>query len=369
METQTDAFGPDQQPPTEGATAKPGGKNKHAAALGSLGASKGGRARAEKLSPEERSAIASDAAAARWAKQGAESLPKAAYGSPTKPLRIADLEIPCYVLDDERRVLVQGGMIKSLGMAQGTAAAAGTGDRLAKFSETKGVKPFVSEELADLIKNPIKFRVASGATAYGYEATALVQLCDAVLAARRENRLHYQQAHIADQCEILVRALAKTGIVALVDEATGYQEVRARNALAEILEAFISEELRKWVRTFPAEFYREMFRLRGWDYSNLKPNSPKPLTVGKFTDDLVYKRLAPGVRDELRKLTPRDERGFLKTKLHRRLSENVGHPKLREHLAVLVALMQVSKTWEDFMEKVNMVLPRYDKTLPLPLQD
>ena len=41
-------------------------KNPAAVALGQLGASKGGKARAAKLTPEERSEVAKKAAAARW---------------------------------------------------------------------------------------------------------------------------------------------------------------------------------------------------------------------------------------------------------------------------------------------------------------
>jgi hypothetical protein len=47
---------------------------------------------------------------------------------------------------------------------------------------------------------------------------------------------------------------ARVGIIALVDEATGYQEVRDHEALQEILKRYISEELLVWVRTFPMEF-------------------------------------------------------------------------------------------------------------------
>jgi hypothetical protein len=43
-------------------------KNPAAVALGKLGGSKGGRARAANLSPEVRKAIAQQAAKARWAK-------------------------------------------------------------------------------------------------------------------------------------------------------------------------------------------------------------------------------------------------------------------------------------------------------------
>jgi len=45
------------------------GKNPAAVALGKLGGKKGGKARTEKLTPEQRSAIAKKAANARWAKK------------------------------------------------------------------------------------------------------------------------------------------------------------------------------------------------------------------------------------------------------------------------------------------------------------
>lgn len=48
---------------------KDAGKNQAAVALGKLGGAKGGRARAEALSPAKRKAIAQRAARARWRKK------------------------------------------------------------------------------------------------------------------------------------------------------------------------------------------------------------------------------------------------------------------------------------------------------------
>ena len=330
--------------------------------------SEGGKARAKRLTPEQRSEIARAGALAKWQKQGikARATPTAIYGSADKPLRLANLEIPCYVLDDGRRVLVRRGVVHSLGMKEGTAAKGG-GDRLSKFIDTKALTGFVTPELAEMIMNPIDFVVA-GKKAYGYEATILTDLCDAVLEARKAGNLNYQQKHIADQCEILVRGFSRVGIVALVDEATGYQEYRKRNALAEILEKFISKELKKWARRFPFEYYEKIFKLKGWDASDLTPNSPKPIEVGRITDDLIYKRLAPGVRDEIKKLTPRNEKGYLAHKLHQRLTDDVGHPKLDKHIGIVMALMDVSPDWSTFMRHVNRVLPAFGKNYELPLE-
>jgi hypothetical protein len=160
-------------------------------------ASLGGKAAAAKMTAAERSQRAAQAATTRW--QG--SLPVATHGSPDRPLRIGELEIPCYVLNDERRVIVQGGVLKALTMSQGTGRE-GEGDRLTKFVTGKSLNPFVSSDLLEMIKNPIRFQVPSGALAYGYEATILADLCDAVLEARKMGSLHHQQAHIAAQCEV-----------------------------------------------------------------------------------------------------------------------------------------------------------------------
>ena len=52
----------------EGATTETEGKNLAAVVLGRLGGKKGGKARAKKLTPEQRSDIARRAAQARWGK-------------------------------------------------------------------------------------------------------------------------------------------------------------------------------------------------------------------------------------------------------------------------------------------------------------
>src|SRR5207249_7224486 len=108
----------------------------------------GGRARAAKLSKEDRSAIASAAAEARWSRSSKDRVhvPKADFGSPDRPLKVGELEIPCYVLDDGRSVITQGGMLSALKMGRGTATKGG-GDRLANFAATKSINPFISYHL------------------------------------------------------------------------------------------------------------------------------------------------------------------------------------------------------------------------------
>lgn len=324
--------------------------------------SKGGKARAENLDAAERRAIAKKAASARWNRD----VPEALYGSPEKPLSIGGTEIQCFVLEDETRVLTQATFLEALGRhRKANVRNEGGEERLPAIIQGKSINPFISEELFEK-SQPIKFRTASGAIASGYRAEILPMICETYLKARDKGVLPANQKHVAARAEILMRALAHVGIIALVDEATGFQDVRARNALNEILEQFIAEELRKWAKTFPDEFYRQMFRLRDWEW---KPHSvrKRPGVVGKYTNDLVYQRLAPGVLEELRKKNPKMPSGARKHKHFQWLTQDVGDPALREHLASLIALMKASSDWTQFKLLVDRALPRYGSTLEMPL--
>ena len=325
---------------------------------------KGGKARAAKLSKEERSEIARRAAATRWGSDA--ELPVVTHGSSDRPLYIGDTSIPCYVLSDGTRVLAQSGMIGSMGMSYGGSYSRG-GDRLAKFINSGRLKPFVDEDLRHRTENPIKFRTSQGNLAYGYEATILADICDAVLAARKAGVLQKQQAHIAAQCEILVRGFARVGIIALVDEATGYQRDRARDELAKILEAFVAKEIQKYLKTFDLEFYELMCEVRG---EPLERATKRPKYFGTLTNNLVYCRLAPGVLAELKKLSPTDETGRRKTKLFQGLTPDYGHPKLKEHLAGVTTALKLAKlqglNWKEFLKLLDKTHPKFK---PMPLFD
>ena len=341
-------------------------KNQAAAEMGRRGGVKGGAARAANMTPEARAESARKAALSRWGSPEKENIPTAMFGSSDRPLRIGNVAIPCYVLDDRRRVLVQRALQTAIGMS--TSGGSDGAQRMALFIESLAEKGVNCKDLAVRIRSPIIFRPKGvGNPAYGYEATIINDICEAVLEARNLGKLARNQAHFAEQCELLVRGLARVGIVDLVDRATGYDKVRFRENIDEIVEKFVVKELKKWVRTFPLEYYENIYRLNGWPFD---PSSNKhPGVVGHWTNDIVYARLAPGVLEALRKLIPRDDKGRLKTKLSRGLTPELGHPALREHLSGVMALMKIGRNWKAFYEYLNSVYPRYGTTMQLPFED
>lgn len=326
--------------------------------------SKAGQARSKKLSSEDRKAIASAGAQARWAKARPErdNLPKAIFGAAERPLKIGDLEIPCYVLEDERRVLTVTGMQDAMNMARGGSMVAGL-NRYELFISGDRISGHVLEDLRQKIRAPIMFVTPTGGLAYGYEATVLVELCESVLAARAAGALQPQQLNIAQRCEIIVRGLAQVGIVALVDEVTGFQEVRKRDALYKILEAYIAPDLMPWTRRFPASFYEEMFRLHGWAYD---PESvSRPGVVGKFTNQFIYEELPPGVLEELRRKNPKDDLGRRRVRHHQYLSDDIGHPHLERQITATTALMRASENWAMFKRLFGRAFPKKDRQIEL----
>ncbi len=293
-----------------------------------------------------------------------EKVLKALWGSSDSPLHIGSLEIPCYVLEDETRVLSGRGMQAALSLGQTR------GQKIEKLTNHPAIKPLIKEEILMGISKPIKFKAPGiGRLVYGYEATILVDICDVILEARKREDFPDKYLPVAEQCEILTRALARTGIIALVDEATGYQEVRDRLALQIILDKYITDEWAKWTKTFPDDFYKELFRLKSMPYPPLSMRGKKPSYVGHWTNDIIYSRLAPGVKKELQKKTPRLPSGSRPRKFFQHLTPEFGHPELRDLLSNVIFLMKGCNNWNDFKRRLNIAKPSYGDTIPMDLGD
>lgn len=318
---------------------------------------KGGRARANKLGDEQRSAIATAAARARWVLPEENGrLPKATHKG---KLRIGDLEVPCAVLEDGRRVVTETGIATALGSRSGASkriktAAANGGAPLPIFLAPSQIKPFISNDILSGPLSPIIYQDGRRKVA-SYDAEALPAICDVWLRAREAGALQQQQLDRAQKAELLMRGLAHVGIVALVDEATGYQEERDRDELHRMLSAYLSEERLAWAKRFPDEFYRQMYRLMNWPWPVGNQKSPY---VGKLTNKLVYDKLPDGVLSELKSRNPiSDETKRRKWKHHQFLSIDVGQPDLQAHLLQLIAVMRVSRNWEAFEDNLERAFP------------
>lgn len=208
----------------------------------------------------------------------------------------------------------------------------------------------------------IEFRLPTGGKAFGYQAELLPKVCNIYLRARDKKLLLPSQKRTAEQADMLVRGLAETGIVALVDEATGYQQVRARDALQAYLEKFLRAELAAYVARFPDEFFLQLYRLKRWPWTG---SSRRPGVVGRYIRDLVYERLGPGVIEELERKNPSDGKGQRKARHHQWLSDELGHPALSQHMHALLGFMRAEDDWKAFYQRFTRAFPKRGETLQL----
>ena len=224
------------------------------------------------------------------------------------------------------------------------------------FVANKNIKPFVDKGLADVLKSPIWYTPkGSGSKHKGVKAELIPRILDVWLKARDAGVLRgVRQEMVAQTADTLMRALAHVGIIALVDEATGFQYARPRRELEEQLKKFLSESLRRWVRTFPADYFKHLCQLRGVE---LRPDMKLPQYFGVLTNNLVYRRLAPGLLKRLKER--RSERGSPANKLHSWLSADVGFPEVLVHLGTVVGLMKLHTKYEDFERQLDTIAPIY----------
>ena len=314
----------------------------------------GGKKRAEQLTPEQRSAIAQKGAAARWA------LPRATHEGDLvlpgiAPLRVANL-------GDGRRVMTSRAFLSALGRPW-----KGTYQRTERpnFIDAKNLNDFVSNELVSVL-DPIEYMSERGQTVSGYRAELLPLVCDVYLRARNTpGVLTKGQEKVAEFAELIVRGLATIGIFSLIDDATGFTRLRARDELQTILAAYIAPELLPWTRRFPDAFYAELHRVRGWPY---RPgNQARNGYIGKLTTALIYDPLPPGVRQELEKKNPYiPEIKGRRHRHHQILTESVGHPHLEKQITSVTTLLRISDNWEEFSRHFSRAFPPSAGLFALP---
>ena len=286
-------------------------------------------------------------------------------------MEIAGLELPCAVLEDERRVITENGIATILGSRSGASKRIKYSERdkgrapLPIFLAPKRLKPYIDKHLSDGPLELIRYGHKSQ-TVNSYDCRLLPRICRVWIEAALNGDLMAQQIPKTQNALSFLSGLGEVGIIGLVDEATGYQRIREERALATILEKFIAKELQPWTRTFPYEFYEQIFRLKRWS----GPDGVKrPSVIGHYTNDIVYARLAHGVLEDLQRKNPTLPTGGRKSRHHQWFTPDPGHAKLKEHLAAVIALMKVAPNWNRFMADLPRAFPKLNEQIPLPLDD
>lgn len=269
-------------------------------------------------------------------------------------LKIGDVEIPCFVLEDGQRVLSTRGVLRALGIQRGTRGNQ-AGDELADFLAGKAVSPFVSREMLPAMNSRIVFEnPVGGGVVHGHDSAILGFICWVLHDAHVAGALRSTQVAMARTANVVLRALTHTTVAALVDEATGYQSTRASDALRQLFASHLGP-LRPWHKTFPDSYYRHIYRLKGWAYD--ASDTRRPPLVGKYTRNIVYRRLLPELCDELEIRNPADENGRRSLKHHQLLTEKIGLPALQGHIFKVEFVAERHRLWDPFKREVEQRWP------------
>lgn len=312
------------------------------------GKAKGGLVRAQVLTPEQRREIARKGALARWGGDG--SMPEAVREG---VLEFGAIDLECYVLKDRRRVFHKRGMAKSLGMkSEG-------GNVFLRAMNSKGLGSIIPENLWDKLNNPIVFKTINGDQAHGYEGAVLIEICDAIWEANRQDKLGPRQGDLAKQAEIILRSAAKVGIAALIDEATGFTKDKWREEYRELFRQFIREEHREWAKEFPDQFFDMIYSI----YKLPRKHKHKhPQFFGGFIRKYIYTPLLDSKGAILEMLDEKNPTVYVgggrRYKLFQFIEEEIGMPALRAHVWQITGIGNAAGTKVGFERGFNKAFPQ-----------
>lgn len=278
---------------------------------------------------------------------------------------LGDKRLPCAVLSDNTRVLSAASVFGAFDRPRkGKSGEEYRVDRMPAFFDANNLQRFVNQELIGWTEL-IEFEDKNGNKKNGYNAHILRGLCKVYIDARKENALLKSQERFADIAENILYALSDVGIVALVDEATGYQHDREKDELQKILAAYISPELLPWQKRFPDTYYQQLFRLNSWDYT-VKGVKKRPGVIGKWTNVLIYNELPKGVLAELKKRTPKSLSGNNTARYHQLLTLDVGEPNLTAQINQILALFRISDNMQQMWLLFEKLKNRKNGQLDIP---
>lgn len=265
-------------------------------------------------------------------------------------LSLGDKPVDCYVLDDKNRVISMRATVKAI-------ANDDNGDLL-KYVGVKSLQPYIDS--AGISSRFVEFTIPGNPNkAKGITAETFLDICSAYVSALTSGApLTEKQRGIAINCSILLSACAKTGLIALIDEATGYQYEREEDALQVKIRAFISEELRAWEKTFQDELWEEFGRLTHWQGSLQQ----RPKYWGKLVLELIYDAMDPDVAKYLKENKPKPRHGL---NYHQWLSEDLGVKALTTHLNQVIGIAKTCNTMEELRHKVALYYGKEDLQLSM----
>jgi len=295
-----------------------------------------------------------------------DGIPKATHWG---DLDIAGTKIPCYVLSTGDRVFSLKGVVVGLIETDG--------GQLAEYLKVRALQPHLPPDLMPSENGdiPAFFRFDTGGEGVAKYAVGIKverfndlirayssALVDHALSPHDKTKIALtdRQLQIAQRAVRFQQATADVGLIALVDEATGYQYEREEDALQIKLRLYLEEDMRKWERTFPDQLWAEFGRLTNWKGTLHQ----RPKYWGKLIMELIYGYLDPDVAKWLKEHAPKPIKG---QNYHQWLSSQYGLKKLTEHIWLVVGMAAACENMPELRERMAERFGRHQVQLRMYL--
>jgi hypothetical protein len=253
-------------------------------------------------------------------------------------------DIECYNLNNGQRVFRLSNMTLALrGKAHG---------KFANYLSTSNLRQFLPERLWP---DKEKDRKAQGVTwaKFGseriptYDADDFIDICTAFTDLIDSGQDYSEvQKEIGQRAKQFIRATAKIGISALIDEATGYQYARPDDALQTKLQFLLADSLQPWEKTFPDALWQQFGRLTEWKGSLHR----RPKYWGKLVNEFIYNYLDKDLAIWLRENVPPKLTG---QKYHQWLKQEVKVQKLNSHINQIIGIAMTCKNINELRIKAR----------------
>lgn len=264
-------------------------------------------------------------------------------------------DLPCYVLDDGQRVFRLSNLTKALrDKEHGKFGNYLASSNIVKYLPNR-LRPLTDENHDRIPQGVVEFKF-NDKIEKGYNSEDFMDVCSAFVTANLNGeKLSEAQQEIVKNANKFILSTAKIGVVALIDEATGYQNIRHSKELQLKIQYFLIDKdsnAREWEKTFPDELWYEFGRLTNWK-GNIKK---RPKYWGKYVNELIYNLLDKDIAQYLRENKPPKYNGH--KKYFQWLNEKYGLKELTQHIWQIIGM---AKTCENMNELKILASQNFNK--------
>jgi hypothetical protein len=220
---------------------------------------------------------------------------------------------------------------------------------LPSYLSNSALKDYITADLIDKLATAVPYLSTSKVVSTGIEATALPLICDVFVRAGNDNPDNEALVTAGKRAYAIILAFSQFGVLKWVEQITGYRYTDEDTQIVKSLKEYgVSPTIVEWQREFQSEFYRHIYRLKGWPYN---PNTTaRPQVIGTYTNQYVYNYLPKDVFAWIKENTPKSKAGNKTAKYFQSLDDKIGKEKLRNQMVSVTMLLKLSRSWLEFKQ-------------------